>query len=206
VQKSVTQNGVAQVLSKMNFLSNVSHLRRVSTPINRDGKLPKPRELSISHYGILCPVETPEGQACGLVENFSFLCHVRIGSPAFYVVRQLFRDKLAVPLGALRLPWKVLVNGALEGYCADGHALAELLRCRRRRGNLPYDMSIATLDLVQNVILDTDPGCLLRPLIRISELEGLTRVIRGTPPPLVWTVCCRGASWTSWTRTRRRTS
>jgi DNA-directed RNA polymerase II subunit RPB2 len=193
VQKSASQNGVAQVMTRMNFLANVSHLRRISTPINRDGKLPKPRELSTSHYGVLCPVETPEGQACGLVENFSFFCHVRIGAPAFYVVRQLFRDELVVPLSCVKgLPrgitsmWKVLVNGALEGYCADGTGLADELRTRRRTGILPFDITIATLNNTRSVIVDTDPGCLLRPLMRTDCLDLISKIVAGTPPPLLW--------------------
>ena len=43
IQKQSSQNGVAQVLTRMNHMSTVSHLRRINTPINREGKLPKPR-------------------------------------------------------------------------------------------------------------------------------------------------------------------
>jgi DNA-directed RNA polymerase II subunit RPB2 len=185
VQKSAAQNGVAQVMTHMNFTASVSHLRRVSTPINRDGKLPKPRELSTSHYGVLCPVETPEGQACGLVENFAFLCHVRIGSPGHYVVRQLCRDRLLDPHNRA-LPWKVLVNGALEGHCEDGRALAELLRERRRLGVLPFDTTVFTEDACLAVAVDTDAGCLLRPLLRVAAVPCLSEVLASTPPPLIW--------------------
>jgi DNA-directed RNA polymerase II subunit RPB2 len=211
VQKSASQNGVAQVMTRMNFAANVSHLRRISTPINRDGKLPKPRELSTSHFGVLCPVETPEGQACGLVENFSFFCHVRTGSSAYYVVKQLFRDGLLLqhhqaPPQALEettitttttitssFYWKVLINGALEGHCTDGVALAQELRCRRRCGMLPFDCTIAVLSSTLTVIVDTDPGCLLRPLICVDRLEDLRRCVATTPPPLMWSeLLCRG--------------
>lgn len=188
VQKSAAQNGVAQVMTHMNFIASVSHLRRVSTPINRDGKLPKPRELSTSHYGILCPVETPEGQACGLVENFAFLCHVRTGSSGTLVVRQLRREKGAVVVRAERGTdsWKVFVNGALEGYCDDGEELAVLLRQKRRMQTLPFDVSIFTEEACRAVCLDTDAGCLLRPLIRADELPLLRRILCTTPPLLLW--------------------
>lgn len=190
VQKSAAQNGVAQVMTHMNFVASISHLRRVSTPINRDGKLPKPRELSTSHYGILCPVETPEGQACGLVENFAFLCHVRVGATAHYVVRQLLRESLIEPDKTSALargaPWKVFVNGSLEGYCKDGLGLANLLRQRRRLGVLPFDTTISTEDTCFAVCIDTDAGCLLRPLLRTEMLSTLNYILSHTPPPLVW--------------------
>jgi DNA-directed RNA polymerase II subunit RPB2 len=184
VQKSASQNGVAQVMTRMNFLANTSHLRRVSTPINRDGKLPKPRELSTSHYGILCPVETPEGQACGLVENFSFLSHVRIGAPACYVVRMLSRENLITQDSN---EWRVLVNGSIEGFCADGKLLAETLRELRRAGVLPFDSSIYTLEFPQwSVSVDVDPGCLMRPLLRAGTLHLLPSYMAQVPPPLLW--------------------
>jgi DNA-directed RNA polymerase beta subunit len=59
-----SQSGVAQVLSRLTWTATISHLRRVNTPINRDGKSPAPRQLNNSHAWILCPAETPEGESC----------------------------------------------------------------------------------------------------------------------------------------------
>lgn len=184
-----TQNGVAQLMARMNLLAHVSHLRRVCTPINREGKLPKPRELPLSHHGILCPVETPEGQACGLVENLSLLCHVRTGASASYVVGQLMRENLIRPLTGAGLEphtWRVLVNGALEGSCRDGEALAQELRWRRGAGVLPFDTSISTCRSSASVIVDLDPGCLMRPLLRADRMDDFSAVVRRCPPVLLW--------------------
>ena len=63
--------GVSQVLNRLSFSSTLSHLRRLNSPIGREGKLAKPRQLHNSHWGMVCPAETPEGQACGLVKNLS---------------------------------------------------------------------------------------------------------------------------------------
>jgi DNA-directed RNA polymerase II subunit RPB2 len=193
-----TQNGVAQLMARMNLLAHVSHLRRVCTPINREGKLPKPRELALSHHGILCPVETPEGQACGLVENLSLLCHVRTGASASYVVKQLLRDNLIFPTatagkeggrvssGLEPHTWRVLVNGALEGSCRDGESLVRELRWRRGAGVLPFDTSISTCRSSSSVIVDLDPGCLMRPLIRADRMVDFSTIIRRCPPALLW--------------------
>ena len=66
--------GVSQVLNRYTFASTLSHLRRTNTPIGRDGKIAKPRQLHNTHWGLVCPAETPEGQACGLVKNLSLMC------------------------------------------------------------------------------------------------------------------------------------
>lgn len=46
--------GVSQVLSRLSFISFLSHLRRLNTPINKDGKLSKPRQLHNTHWSYLC--------------------------------------------------------------------------------------------------------------------------------------------------------
>src|ERR1700760_941688 len=73
--------GVSQVLNRYTYASTLSHLRRTNTPVGRDGKIAKPRQLHNTHWGLVCPVETPEGQACGLVKNLSLMCYVSVGTP-----------------------------------------------------------------------------------------------------------------------------
>jgi DNA-directed RNA polymerase II subunit RPB2 len=73
--------GVSQVLNRTTGPSALSHLRRVNTPIGKDGKLLKPRQIHNAHYGIICPSETPEGAQCGLVKNLSIVAAVSLGNP-----------------------------------------------------------------------------------------------------------------------------
>lgn len=44
--------GVSQVLNRYTFASTLSHLRRTNTPIGRDGKIAKPRQLHNTHWGM----------------------------------------------------------------------------------------------------------------------------------------------------------
>ena len=53
--------GVAQVLNRLTYLSTLSHLRRLNTPIDKSGKLVEPRKLHSSTWGYICPAESPEG-------------------------------------------------------------------------------------------------------------------------------------------------
>jgi len=54
-----TMKGVAQMLPRMTPLAGLSHLRRINTPLNREGKAPEPRQLPPSHAFLICGVETP---------------------------------------------------------------------------------------------------------------------------------------------------
>jgi len=51
---------VFQVLNRLTFASTLSHLRRLNSPIGRDGKLARPRQLHNTLWGMICPAETPE--------------------------------------------------------------------------------------------------------------------------------------------------
>lgn len=59
---TAAKTGVSQVLHRLTFSSTLSHLRRLNSPIGRDGKIAKPRMLHNTHWGMVCPAETPEGQ------------------------------------------------------------------------------------------------------------------------------------------------
>jgi len=64
--KQVNSNkvGVAQVLNRLTYVSGLSHLRRISTPTDKSGKLIPPRKLHNTTWGFLCPAECfdPETQ------------------------------------------------------------------------------------------------------------------------------------------------
>jgi DNA-directed RNA polymerase beta subunit len=56
--------GVAQVYNRLNYVSSLSHARRISTPTDKSGKLVPPRKLHNTTWGYLCPAECfdPETQ------------------------------------------------------------------------------------------------------------------------------------------------
>ena len=70
--------GVAQVLNRLTYISSLSHLRRINTPIDKNGKLIPPRKLHSTSWGFLCPAETPEGGSVGVVKNLSYMTRVTI--------------------------------------------------------------------------------------------------------------------------------
>ena len=67
---------VSQILSRLSLLAFYSHQRRVVVPIGREGKNSKIRQLNPSSIGFLCPMETPEGQPCGIVKNWTLITRV----------------------------------------------------------------------------------------------------------------------------------
>ncbi|KAH9796973.1 DNA-directed RNA polymerase II subunit 2 [Citrus sinensis] len=77
-----TRAGVSQHL-----LFVLSYFHSWSLPV--PGKLAKPRQLHNSQWGMMCPAETPEGQACGLVKNLALMVYITIGSAAYPILEFL---------------------------------------------------------------------------------------------------------------------
>lgn len=51
------RQGVSQVLNRMSYASTLSHLRRINTAMEKNGKLVQPRKLDNSQMGMICPAE-----------------------------------------------------------------------------------------------------------------------------------------------------
>jgi DNA-directed RNA polymerase II subunit RPB2 len=61
------------------LFATFSHLRRVNAPMKSSAKIAKPRQLHNTHYGLICPAETPEGGKIGIVKNLALMAQVSLG-------------------------------------------------------------------------------------------------------------------------------
>ncbi len=82
--------GVSQLLDRTNYLSVVSHLRRVVSPLSRSQPHFEARDLHPTQFGRICPSETPEGPNCGLVKNLALACEFSTGIPGDELVPVLY--------------------------------------------------------------------------------------------------------------------
>ena len=165
--------GVSQVLNRYTFASTLSHLRRTNTPIGRDGKLAKPRQLHNTHWGLVCPAETPEGQACGLVKNLSLMCYVSVGTNAgpiedFMVARGMDVLEEYEPL---RFPnaTKVFINGTWVGVHQDPKHLTSLVSSLRRSNIISFEVSLVRDIRDREFKIFSDAGRVMRPLFVIEQ-------------------------------------
>jgi len=51
-------------------------LRKVKSPLDKNRELYEARDVHGTHWGRLCPIETPDGPQCGLVKNLAILAEV----------------------------------------------------------------------------------------------------------------------------------
>lgn len=67
------RRGVAQYLKRENYFDMLSHLTRVISPLSTSQENFSARELHSTHFGRLCPTETPEGHSIGLRKNLALM-------------------------------------------------------------------------------------------------------------------------------------
>ena len=165
--------GVSQVLNRYTFASTLSHLRRTNTPIGRDGKIAKPRQLHNTHWGLVCPAETPEGQACGLVKNLALMCCVTVGSPSEPIIDFMVQRNMEIleEYEPLRSPnaTKVFVNGVWVGVHRDPAHLVSTVMSLRRRGLISHEVSLVRDIRDREFKIFTDAGRVCRPLFVIDN-------------------------------------
>jgi len=175
---TVSKTGVSQILERLTYASTLSHLRRLNTPLGREGKQATPRMLHNTHWGMVCPCETPEGSSVGLVKNLSLMAHVSVGcSPAG--VLSLLQESGMLPLddsspSHISYSTKVFVNGNWVGYIpedADPKSVASSIRELRRSGELEPEVSVFRDIGDQELHVFTDAGRTCRPLYIVDPLE-----------------------------------
>jgi DNA-directed RNA polymerase subunit beta len=94
---------LSQVVDQTNALSQLTHERRLSAlgpgGLNRRRAGFEVRDVHISHYGRICPIETPEGTNIGLISSLAIFTTI---------------DEY----GFLQSPYRVVKNGKLTGEIA----------------------------------------------------------------------------------------
>ena len=172
-RNNTSKSGVSQVLNRLTFASTLSHLRRLNTPIGREGKIAKPRQLHNSHWGMICPAETPEGQACGLVKNLALMAYISvgIGSRSILALLEDFNTETLEEISpSLVLQGtKIFVNGTWVGVNRLTDNLIKSLRLFRRRGDVPHEIAIIRNIRDQELHIFTDAGRVCRPLFVVNN-------------------------------------
>lgn len=170
-----TNAGVVQPLDRISFACALPHMRRVNTPLNRETRMVKPRQLDPTSWGIFCCVETPEGIAAGLVSGLAITARVAVGCDSEVVLSRIVGACGSIaPVRGAQTPddASLLVSGVVKGRfrrtrTREVHAA---LMDLRRTGHVPIDCSVH-VDYAGNIVVHCTAGRMLRPLYVAARMH-----------------------------------
>ena len=142
---------LSQFMDQTNPLSEITHKRRVSAlgpgGLTRERAGFEVRDVHPTHYGRICPIETPEGPNIGLINSLATYCRVNkfgyIESPYKKVVNGKVTSEIKY-LSAIEEE-KYTIAQANSPVNKEGNFVEELVSCRKglnfilsRRENIDY--------------------------------------------------------------------
>jgi len=182
-------SGFAVVADKLNFMRYLSHFRCVHRgAFFSQMRTTAVRKLLPEAWGFLCPVHTPDGAPCGLLNHLAALCKVENQSRPTSSLSQLL-----VTLGMQAIDsaatsgsedcYKVLLDGKVVGTVTSCTAVefVNALRMIKVAGeeHLPHSMEIALVPKTKfpsqyfGIFIFTDVARMIRPVrnLHLNKIE-----------------------------------
>ncbi len=188
--------GVVQSLERISPQASLALCRRIMTPLKKEGKIPLPRQLHISQYGVNCAAETPEGQACGLILVLAMFARVGRGIPTYVMQRVLvenFGPNSGCPLLEIqrnKLPEKgttlVFINGKFFAFTQHPEKLEAEIIARRRSQNIAFETRVVwarKFPMKQYFFVNTDCSVAIRPVFVVDQLYLLPDIVKSIGAP-----------------------
>src|SRR5690242_13071401 len=173
---------LSQFMDQQNPLSELTHKRRMSAlgpgGLTRERAGFEVRDVHPTHYGRICPIETPEGPNIGLINSLATFARVNkygfIESPYRKVVNKHLTDEV-VYLSAMEEA-KYMIAQANATVDSRNRLTDELVSCRKRG-----DFMMTTPDQVE--FIDVSPKQLVSvaaALVPFLENDDANRALMGS--------------------------
>src|SRR4051795_5348746 len=173
---------LSQFMDQTNPLSEITHKRRLSAlgpgGLTRERAGFEVRDVHPTHYGRICPIETPEGPNIGLIASLSTFARVNeygfVETPYRQVVEGKVTDEVKF-YSALEEEKHVIAQ-ANAAFDKKGHFLTPLVSCRKA-GEFPQSRpeDISLMDVSPNQLVSVAAS-----LIPFLENDDANRALMGS--------------------------
>ena len=182
-----TKIGVSQVLNRLNYTSTISHLRRISTPIEKTGKLIAPRKQHNSQVFYICPCETPEGHSVGVIKNMAVTTSITIFSSPVTIYAYIQTLEKLLSLRETTTEQKhehvrVFLNGSWIGMLLNSDTLevVDALRAAKRMGRIHIHTGIIWKPAFKELWITSEAGRVIRPIYYAAAIREIAADVTGT--------------------------
>ncbi len=173
---------LSQFMDQINPLSEVTHKRRVTSlgpgGLTRDRAGFEVRDVHPSHYGRICPIETPEGPNIGLISSLAVYSQPNrygfLETPYFVVSNRQITGKVEY-LSAIREGNYVIAQANAQAD-THGRLTGELVSCRHQNEFvLKSPKEVQYIDVSSNQIVSVSAS-----LIPFLEHDDANRALMGS--------------------------
>jgi DNA-directed RNA polymerase subunit beta len=172
---------LSQVVDQTNPLSQLTHERRLSAlgpgGLNRKRAGFDVRDVHISHYGRICPIETPEGTNIGLISHLSI--YARVDEYGFLITpyRAINKRKLTNDIRNLRADEESSAHLAPADTATDGQKITEDKPMARFGGDFTHVSAdqVEYIDISPKQMVGVSAG-----LIPFLEHDDANRALMGS--------------------------
>jgi len=173
---------LSQFMDQTNPLSEVTHKRRLSAlgpgGLTRERAGFEVRDVHPTHYGRICPIETPEGPNIGLIASLSTFARVNEYGFVETPYRQVTEGKVTdeVKFYSALEEEKHVIAQANAAFDKKGHFLTPLVSCRKA-GEFPQARpeDISLMDVSPNQLVSVAAS-----LIPFLENDDANRALMGS--------------------------
>jgi DNA-directed RNA polymerase II subunit RPB2 len=176
--------GLVQDVNRLSWFTFISHLRKISLPLDPTSKVAGPHYLHGSQWGIIDPVDTPDGGNVGLHKHMSISTKITNGFSSLPLIKWL---RANTPLKLIQecspkmlaTSTKLFINGNWIGIIENPIENVNTLKLFRRNGIIPIYASISFSFETNIVYIYTDGGRLTRP-VYYKDADGKLSYNHGT--------------------------
>jgi len=161
--------GLVQDLNRLSWFTFISHLRKIILPLDSTAKVVAPHLLHNSQWGIIDPVDTPDGGNIGLHKHMAISATISNAYSSYDIIRWIRYNLKLILLTECTAKilsdyTKIFVNGNWIGVLEDPINAVIKMRVYRRNGLIPIYTSILFNYKTNIIYIYTDGGRLIRPI------------------------------------------
>ena len=167
--------GLVQDLNRLSWFTHISHLRKISLPLDPTAKIVGPHLLHSTQWGLIDPVDTPDGGNVGLHKHIAISTAITNGFSSYPIIKWI-RANTSLKLltecspNVLANSTKVFVNGNWVGVLDNPIQTINNLKLFRRNGIIPVYTSISFSYQTNIIYIYTDGGRLTRPIFYRDQI------------------------------------